>query len=71
MRWQRNRPQIEEEKSPEKEPNEMEASNLSDVEFKVIIIMMLNGMKKDIETIKKNQSEMKNTISEMKNTLEG
>ena len=39
----------------------MEASNLSDIEFKVMIIRMLkelsefyNSMKKDIETMKKN-----------------
>ena len=67
----------EQEKSPEKEVNEMEASNLSDIEFKVEVIRMLkelsenyNSMKKDIETMKKNQSEMKNTTSYIKNSLE-
>ena len=59
----------EEEKSPEKELNEVEASNLSDIEFKVMVIRMLNSMRKDIETIEKNQSEIKSTIPEMKNTL--
>ena len=47
------------EETPEKELNErMEAKNLSDMEFKVIVIWMLNkptvnynSMKKDIETI--------------------
>ena len=69
---QRNRSQMkEQEKYPEKELNEMEASHLSDTEFKVMVIRMLKGMKKDIETIKEDQSEMKNTISGMKNTLEG
>ena len=56
---QRNMLQMKgQEKSPEKELNEMEASNLSDIEFKVMIIRMLkelsenyNSMKKDIETI--------------------
>ena len=56
---------------PPEELNEKEASNLSNIEFKVIVIRILNSMKKDTETIKKDQSETKNTISEMKNTLEG
>ena len=71
-------------KSPEKELNEMEASNLPDTEFKKMVIRMLkeigenfkefienySSTKKDIETINKSQSEIKNTIYEMKNTLE-
>ena len=36
----------EEENSPEEELNEMEASNLSDREFGVKSIRILNGMKK-------------------------
>ena len=65
--------------SPLKELNEIEASNLSDIEFKKMVIRMLkepsdnfkelsgnyNGMQKEIETINKNQEEMKNTISEI------
>ena len=46
--------------SLEEELDEMEASNLSYREFTVMIIRMLNSMKKDIETIKKDQSEIKN-----------
>ena len=49
----------------------MEASNLSDSEFKVMVIigynqsngcmlLILNSIKKDIETMKKNQPEIKN-----------
>ena len=76
-------PQIKaQEKSPEKELNEIEASNLPDIDFKTMIIRMLKelsehfnkeiaSIKKEIELIKKNQSEMKNTIPEMKTTLEG
>ena len=53
MGSQRNRPKRkEQEKSPEKELNEMEASILSDAEFKVMVIRILNSMKKDLETIK-------------------
>ena len=32
---------------------EMEASNLSDREFRVMIVRILNSMKRDVETIKK------------------
>ena len=60
----------EQENSPEEELNEMEASNLSDIEFRVMIIRILNSTKKDTETIKKDQSEIKNAISEINNTLE-
>ena len=45
MGGQRNRPQMQQENSPE-ELDEIEASNLSDRVFRVIIIRMLNIMKK-------------------------
>ena len=60
----------EQENYPE-ELDKMEASNLSDREFRVMIIRILNSMKKDIETIKKDQSEIKNAVSEINYTLEG
>ena len=60
----------EQENSPE-ELDEMKASNLLDREFRVMIIRILNSMKQDIETIKKNQSDIKIEISEMNNILEG
>ena len=54
MRRQRSRPQMkEQENSPEKGLDEMEANNLSDIEFRVMIIRILNSMKKDIEIIKR------------------
>ena len=54
MERKRNRPQMrEQENSPEEKLKEMEAKNLSYTEFKVMIIRMLNSMKKDIETVKK------------------
>ena len=58
-------------KPPGKELSETEAGNLSDTEFKGMVIGMLNSMKKDTETIKKDQSEMKNRVSEINNTLGG
>ena len=72
MGRQRNSPQIkEQENSQEEELNEMETSNLSDKELRVMIIRILNSMKKDIKTIKKDKSGIKNAISEINNTLEG
>ena len=53
MGRQRNRPQVKEQENfPKEELNEIMASNLSDTEFKVIIIRMVNSMKKDMEIIK-------------------
>ena len=63
----------------------MDASNLSDLQLKIMVIRILeelsnnykelsgnyNSMKKEIETMNKNQKEIKNTIFEMKNTLQG
>ena len=62
---------IKQDNSPEKELNEMEMSNWSDIEFKAMIIKLLKTMKQDIETIKKDQSEIKNAISEINKTQEG
>lgn len=45
----------------------MEISNLSEIEFIIMINRVLNCMKKDIATIKK----LKNAISEINNALEG
>ena len=68
------------EDSPLKDLNEMEVTKLSNIEFKLMVIKMLNeltehykepsenhiSMKKEIETINKNQEEMNNKISEIK-----
>ena len=40
----------------------MEASNVSHIEFKVVVVRMINDSKKDIETIPWNHSKMKNAI---------
>ena len=71
MGRQRNRPHMKEQVNSPEERDEMEARNLSEREFRVIIIRVFNNMKKDIETIKKDQSEVKSVISEINNTLEG
>ena len=72
MGRQKNKPKLKNRRnSPEKELNEMMVSNLSEIEFKVTAISILNSMKKDIKTIKNNQAEVKNILFKIKNTLEG
>ena len=44
-------------KTPEKELNKMEVSNLSDVKFKMLVIRMLRELSEAVN-IKKIQSEM-------------
>ena len=45
MKRQRNMAQMKEQiKTPEKEQNKMEISNLSDAEFKTLVIRMLNDL---------------------------
>ena len=58
-------------KTPEKELNETEISNLSDVEFKILIIRLLKEISEDLNSIKMIQSEMKDTPIEIKNNLQG
>ena len=43
-------------KTPEKELNEMEIGNLSDAEFKTLVISMLKELSEDLSSIKKIQS---------------
>ena len=61
---------MKEQENSSEELDETEGSNLSDRDFRVKIIEILNSMKKDIETVIKDQSEIKNTVSELNNTLE-
>ena len=58
-------------KTPEKELNKMEKNNLSDAEFKTLVIRMLKQLSEDLKSIKKIQSEMKDTLIEIKNNLQG
>ena len=57
-------------KTPEKELNEMEMSNLLDTEFKTVVIRMLKEFSEDLNSMKTIQSEMKDTLIEM-NNLQG
>ena len=61
----------EQNKTPEKELNEMEISNLSDAEFKTLIIRMLKELSEDLNSIKKIKSDMKDALIEIKNNLQG
>ena len=56
-------------KIPEKELNEMEITDLTNAEFKTLVIRML---KEFIESgMKKTQGDMKFTLSEIKKNLQG
>ena len=59
----------EQNKTPEKEWNKMETSNLLDVEFKTLVIRMLKELSEDLNSIKKIQSEKKDTPIKIKNNL--
>ena len=58
-------------KTPNKELNEMEISNVYNAEFKMLVIRMLKELSEDISDIKNVQSEMKDTLIEIKNNLLG
>ena len=57
MRRQRDKAHMKEQnKTPEKELNEMEINNLSDAEFKILVIRMLKELSEELSSIKKTQS---------------
>ena len=58
-------------KTPEIELHEMERSNLSDAEFKTLLIRMFKELSEDLSSMKKTQSETKGTLIEIKNNLQG
>ena len=67
MRRQRNMAQMKGQiKTPQKELNEMEISNLSDAKFKTLVIRMLTELSEDLNSIKRIQSEMKDSLIEIK-----
>ena len=71
MKRQRNMTQMKEQiKTAEKELNKMEISNLSDVEFKLLVIRMLQELTGYFNYIKKTQAEMKVTPIEVKKNLQ-
>ena len=69
MRRQKDVAQMKEQnKTPEKELNEMERTNLADTEFKTLVIKMLKGLTEDGNNIKE---DMKVTLPETKKNLQG
>ena len=61
----------EENKIPEKELNEMEVSNLSDTQFKKLLIRMLQELFGYFNSIEKREAEMKAALTEIKKNLHG
>ena len=57
-------------KTPEKELNKMEISNLSDAEFKTLVIRILKELTVYFNSIKKTQAEMKIILSKRKKDLQ-
>ena len=65
-------PQMKEQKkTPGKELNKMEINNLSDAEFKTLVIRMLKELSEYFNSIKNIQVEMKDILIELKNSLQG
>ena len=61
----------EQNKTPEKELNEIEISKLSDTKFKTLVIRMLKELTGYFNSTKKTQAEMKVALSEIKKNLQG
>ena len=76
----------EQDKTPEKQLNEVEIRNLPEKEFRIMIAKIIQDLgkrmeakietmqemfNKDLEELKNKQTEMNNIITEMKTTLEG
>ena len=61
----------EQNKTPEKELNKTEITNLSAAEFKTLLIRMLRELTGQENSIKKTQEEMKVALSEIKKNLQG
>ena len=74
----------EQDKTPEKQRNEVEIGNLPEKEFRIMIVKMIQDLgirmeakiekmqemfNKDLKELKNKQTEMNNTITEMKTTL--
>ena len=71
MRRQRNMAQMKEQiKTLEKELSKMEIRNLSDAEFKTLVIRMPRELIGYFNSVKKIQVEMQVTLSEIKKNLE-
>ena len=61
----------EQNKTLEKELNKTEITNLSNAEFKTLVIRMLKELTEYGNNIKKTQEEMKVKLSEIKKNIQG
>ena len=61
----------EQNKTPEKEVNETEITNLSDGELKKLVIRMLSELTENGNNKKKTQEEIEVTLNEIKKNLQG
>ena len=83
MRRQRNILQAkEQDKNPQDQINEEEIGSLTEKEFRIMIVKMIQNLgnkmdkiqetfKKDLAELKSKQTFMNNTINEIENSLEG
>ena len=88
MAWKRNLAQMkEQDETPEEQLSEVEIANLPEKkEFRIMIVEIIQDLRKrmeartkkiqemfnnELEGLQNKQKEMNNTINEMKNTLEG
>ena len=70
-RRQRDMAQMKEQiKTPEKELNKTEISNLSEAEFKTLIMRKLKELSEDLSSTKEIQSETKDTLIEIMDNLQ-
>ena len=58
-------------KTSEEELNKIEISNLSDAEFKTLVIRLLEELTEYGDGVKKTKEEMKVTLSEIRKDLQG
>ena len=58
-------------RTPEKQLNKMEISNLSEANLKALVIRMIQEFSEGLNSIIKIQSEMKDTLIEIKNNFHG
>ena len=71
MERQRNNPQLKgEEKSPEGVLNEIEASKLSDIEFKIMVIRMLNELNENYKELHGRYKELTASYTSMRKDIE-
>ena len=71
MGRQRNKPQMKgKEKAPRRMLNEIEASQLSDIEFKTMVIRKLNELSENNQKLQGNYEEPTASYISMKNDIE-